>query len=612
MAKMDKTTDKTKERKASATPRAGTGAPAHRSEADTMAFLAEVAEVINSTLDLDLLLERVAARVRERIPYDTFGILLLDELGRDLTFRFAVGYSEDVVKFWRFGPGQGLVGTAIQTGQAVRIDDVSADPRYIAAAQGVRSELVIPLSIKGRTIGVLDVASFEAGKITQSDQDLLVLLAGRLTNAIEQARLYENLQSQSRTLAMMHEASREITSILDREELLKKVAHTVKRLIDFTLFSVMLFDEESQELVNGFSMREDTRVEMKPTCTLGSGICGTVAALRQPVRVPNVQIDPRFIASDENFSGGVEIRSELCVPLVFKDRLVGVIDLESSEYNAFTEEHEQMLSTLASYVSVALENSRLYQQVSADEQRLEKDLRIAREIQRGLLPETPPRIPGLDIAFAYEPARQLGGDIYDFLPLADGRLMVVIGDVTGKGTPAALLGSLAVGILRGHIVQHPCDPAELLVHVNEHLRQPRLETRYVALGLLTVDPKSREMLLANAGFPRPWLLRGDTIEEIKVEGVPVGLLPDIRYEQKRIQLETGDTLVFCSDGIHEALNKEQEELGLGRLEEIIAGFAATGSAEDVARGIMRATDRYAAGNEQSADDRTVVVLKVTE
>lgn len=581
-------------------------------EADAMAFLVEMAEVINSTFELDALLQRVADHLKERIDYDNFGILLLDDLGKELSFRFAVGYPKDVVEYWRFGPGQGLVGTAAQSGEAVRVDDVLEDARYISAEKEIRSELVIPLIIKNRTIGVLDVASRTPGNFSDSDQHLLTLLGTRLANAIEQARLYENLQRQSRTLSLMHEVSRELTSILDREALLKKVAQTVKRLIDFQLFTVMLFNEETQNLDHVFSLRYDERITDRGSFPLGHGICGTAAALRQPVRVSNVQLDPRYVRSGLEIVGGAEFRSELAVPLVSKDKLIGAIDLESSEYNAFSEEHEQMLSTLASYIAIALENALLYEQVRRGEQRLEKDLATARKIQKGLLPEKPPRVPGLEIAFAYEPARQLGGDLYDFLPFGEGRLAIVVGDVTGKGTPAALYGSLAIGILRGHIMEHSCEPAEMLALMNDHLLQPRLGNRYVALGLAVYDSNRKELVLANAGFPQPWLLRGDEAEEVKVEGVPLGLLPDIRYEQKTISLKKGDTLIFCSDGIHEAFNKEQEELGLGRLESIIAGLAGSGSASEIAHGILGTTDRYAADNQKNADDRTVVVLKVTE
>jgi sigma-B regulation protein RsbU (phosphoserine phosphatase) len=369
------------------------------------------------------------------------------------------------------------------------------------------------------------------------------------------------------------------------------VAQLVKRLINYDLFGVMLWDEEAQLLRHRFSLHQGERRIDKSDHPLGYGISGTAAALRQPVRVPNVHLDPRYVSCWM----GEEARSELAVPLVFKDRLIGVVDLESTRYNAFSEHHEQMLSTLASYVAIALENARLYAKVVKDESRLESDLATAREIQKGLLPEAAPRVPGLSIAYAYESARHVGGDIYDFLPYGDGRVAIAVGDVAGKGAAAALYGSLAIGILRGHVVEHPCEPAEMLLEMNRHLLQPRADGRFVTLSFAVYDTTSRMLTLANAGFTRPRLLRR---------------VPDIQYEQKKLALQVGDLVVFCSDGIHECVNREDEEFGSERLEALLLELAG-GSAQKMANGILRATDRYADGTSSIHDDRTVVVLQVT-
>lgn len=574
-------------------------------ETEVMVCLQDVAEELNSTLQLEELLHRVGARVKQTIGYDTFGVHLLDPLGQELRMRFGVGYPPEVVEHWRLGLGQGLVGTAAKTGQPVRVGDVRADPRYINAGENIVSELAIPLLIKNRTIGVLNVGSRQPRYFSDGHQRFLIFLAGHLANAIENARLYENLREQARTLSLLHEVSRELASLLEREELLRKVAQLVKRLIDYQGFHVLFFDEGTQLLDHAFSLRFDERIAIKCGLPLGTGLCGTAAALRQPVRVPNVYLDPRYVRCGDT----VEVRSELVVPLVFKDRLIGVLDLQSTEYNAFSEQHEQMLSTLASYIAIALENTRLYGKLREDERLLETDLAMARDIQHRLLPEAPPRLPGLDLAAAYIPARQLGGDVYDFLPYGDERLAIALGDVAGKATAAALYGSLAVGILRGHVVEHPCEPSEMLEQMNEHLRQPRIENRFVAMTFAVYDDCSKTLTVANAGCPRPWLVRGRRAEQIPVEGVPLGLLPDIRYEQKKLALQGGDIVVFCSDGLHESMNRREEEFGTGRLQALL-GELAGGSAQQVADGLLQATDSYTAGNGEDADDRTVVVLRV--
>ena len=421
------------------------------------------------------------------------------------------------------------------------------------------------------------------------------------------ARSYEGLLEQAQTLALLDDVSRELTAILDLEELLRRIAERVKRLVDYQLFCVMLWNEKTQLLEHSFSLRYDERIVEKGGFPLGYGLCGTAALSRQPVRVAEVALDPRYVRCGH----GVDVRSELVVPLLIQDRLIGVLDLESTSPAAFTAHHERMLTTLASPVAIALENARLYERVRENERRLAHDLAMAREIQQQLLRDAPRGLPGLDLAVGYLPARELGGDFYDFLPYGDGRLAIAVGDVAGKGTAAALYGSLAIGILREHVVGHPCPPAEMLEMMNRRLHHPRLDSRFVAMVFAVYVARARSLALANAGFPQPVLLRDGRIEPVAVEGVPLGLLPDVRYEEKMLALRPGDVVVFCSDGIHEAMNRREEEFGLERLGAMVAKLAQEGSAREIAQGILRAMERHAGSNGGPGDDCTVVVLQAT-
>src|SRR6267378_1445950 len=217
------------------------------------------------------------------------------------------------------------------------------------------------------------------------------------------AALLATQPEQAQTIALLYEISHELTSILDREELLRRIAE------------------------------------------------------RRNIRVVDVRLDPRYVSCGEE----VEVRSELVVPLLLRDRLVGVLDLESTKPHAFSAEHERLLNILGSYIAVALENSRLFEDARENQTRLLNDLETAREIQRQLLPSGAKEIPGLDVATAYVPARELGGDFYDLLPYGVGRLAVANGDVSGKGTAAALYGSLAIGILRELVHDNEISPSEM-------------------------------------------------------------------------------------------------------------------------------------------------------
>jgi sigma-B regulation protein RsbU (phosphoserine phosphatase) len=422
------------------------------------------------------------------------------------------------------------------------------------------------------------------------------------------ASLLAAYPDQAYTLALLYEISREFTSILDREELLRRVAQRLKKLVNYHAFSVMLWNEKSQLLESVFGMRHEDSVFSRMRLPLHQGITGTAAGERRTLRVNDVHADPRYIHCDL----GIETRSELVVPLLLQDRLIGVLDLESSVPHAFTAEHERTLATLGSYVAIALENARLYEDARINQRRLQDDLDTAREIQRQLLPTGAREVPGLDLAAGYCSARELGGDFYDFLPYGKGRLALVLGDVSGKGTAAALYGSLAIGIMREHVVEHPCPPAEMLAMLNRRLHGARLDARFIALVFAVYDASARRLTLANAGGPYPLLVRQGAVQEIRLDGVPLGLFPDTKYDETTLELEPGDTLLFASDGILESENADQEEFGPQRLSEILKGVSAEHSASEVSDKILAATEKYSGVGIPPHDDRTLLVLRVTD
>ena len=560
---------------------------------------------LDSSRDLSEGLKRVAETVKRSIRYDTFAVLLLDEMGSELRFVQAEGFPDEVVEHWRFGIGQGIVGTAAESRETLNVPDVRVESRYISAADEVGSEIALPLLVKDRVIGVLDVGSKQPGFFSDGDVELLELLADHLAGAIEMVRIHQNMREQASSLSLLHEMSREMTSILNRRQLLRKVAERLRQIIDYDVFSVMLWDEGKQVLEPWFSVYRDGRkVDWAGPVRLGEGICGTAAALRQPVRVTNVDLDPRYVACPSE----IRVRSELVVPLLFKDRLIGVLDLESSKYNAFSNRHQQLLSTMASSLAIALENARLYEKLRHDEQRLEKDLLTAREVQKQLLPKQTPWLRGVQLGVAYEPARHLGGDFYDFLPYGDRCVALAVGDVAGKATSAALLGSLAVGTLREFAARSHLPPGRILAAMNDKLGRLGFSSRFVAMVFAVYDAESRVLTIANSGLPYPYLVRGRTVRQIEVAGVPLGLLPDRKYEEVEIELQPGDAVVIASDGVEESLNTSEEEFSFTRARGTLERLADR-SASQIADGLLDAVRAFSDGAEIS-DDRTILTLKV--
>jgi sigma-B regulation protein RsbU (phosphoserine phosphatase) len=578
----------------------------------TAAILAVIQE-LNAAADLRSGLARVAEHLRDCIDYDTLGILLLDDLGRELRFEFTVGIAPEVAEHWRFGLGQGIVGTVARERRPLRVGEVGHDPRYIRASDGVVSELAVPLLVRERAIGVLDICSARPHFFTEEHERLLGFLAGFLAGAIENARLYRNLREQAQTLSVLHEIGRQLSSILDRNQLLEKVAEHLERLIDYDLFSVMLWNEERRLLEPWTGYLRGGIAFTGVTCqNLGEGLCGAAAALRQPLRVPNVHLDPRYHCC----KSGIEVNAEMIVPLVLEDRLLGILDFESSRYDAFSARHEQLVSTLASSLAIALENALLYERLRQDEMRVHEDLAMARELQAQLLPKVSPWVAGLQVGFAYEPARHLGGDFYDFLSYGEGRLAVAVGDVAGKSTPAALYGSFAVGMLREYATRGVYGPSQVLADMNFRLKELSIERRFLAMVFAVYDAAARTLTLASSGLPQPFHRTLDSngdreVREIPVHGVPLGLLSDRGYEERVLHLQPGDLVVFCSDGVEESRDPEGEELGSRRIREILLRLADDATPTEIAQALLQASHRFTRGTE-AEDDRTIVVLRVAD
>jgi sigma-B regulation protein RsbU (phosphoserine phosphatase) len=564
-------------------------------------LLLEVADVVNTTLDLDTTLRRVAELVRKVIDYEIFGILLLNEKTQELYFRFQVGYAREIAERMRIKVGEGVTGIAAQRREAILVDDVSTDPRYISAVPNVRSELAVPLIIKNRLIGVIDIESPQPNHFTEEHKRLLTLIASRMAVGIENARLYTRTTRQARTLVLLNEIARELTSILNVDELLKRIAELLSRLIDYQIFSILLLDATGEKLQHRFSQRFQENIQLKHEIPLGRGVVGYAAQHKEAVLVPDVNKDPRYVKANP------ETRSELAVPLVYKDKVIGVLDLEHTRRGFFTDDHKRTVTTLAAQVAIAIENAQLYEQIARQEKRLERDLAMARQLQFRLLPPTLPKLSHLDIAAKFVPARAIGGDLYDFVSYSMSRTAIVVGDVSGKGAPAAIYAALVSGILRSHAPIEP-GPAEMLSAVNFSLGERRIDGQFVSLIYAVWDDRNRTLQVANSGLPRPIYYHDGTIEIIEATGLPLGLFDEADYDELSFRAKPGDMFVFFSDGILDASNKAEELFGRERVGEIVAANP-NASADEVVKLIFKAVAEHASG-EEAFDDQTVVAIRV--
>jgi sigma-B regulation protein RsbU (phosphoserine phosphatase) len=565
-------------------------------------FLMRLANALNTTLDLQALMHRTAELVRVVIDYKIFAILLLNERTNDLRMRYQIGHSQEMERK-RIRIGQGIVGRAAQLKQSVMVNDVRNEPNYVAANSNVRSELAVPLVAKSKLIGVIDIESEQVGYFQTEHMHLLELTASRVAVAIENARLYTRISRQAQMLEVLNEISRDLTSILDLDLLFERIGQLLRRLVDYQMFSILLVDEVEQMLDLRFSVRFGEKFQTSTRMPLTRGLVGRAVRERMLVNIPDVRKDERYHMVNP------ETRSEMVAPLIYKNKVIGVIDLEHTKPNYFNEEHERVMMTMAATIAISIENARLYQRVAQQEQRLENDLAMAREVQLRLLPQKKPQHAHAEFATRFLPARTIGGDLYDFLKYDRDRTGIALGDASGKATPAALYSALVSGIMRAGAPQCPT-PAEMLTLLNDSLQERRVDAQYITMVYAVWNDENQTLQIANAGAVQPLFCRAGEVETIQAEGFPLGLFPGVAYEEFTLSTRPGDAIIFFSDGIVDAQNAAAEMFGTQRLCDLVKAHLHE-SAGEIADAILHEIGQFQAGIERF-DDETVVVLKVRE
>jgi sigma-B regulation protein RsbU (phosphoserine phosphatase) len=571
-----------------------------RVEPADVAYLMQLAEALNTTLDLQTLLSRTSELVRAVIHYRIFAILLLNDRTHELRMRFQIGHTAEAQRL-RIPMGRGVVGQVALTRQPLLINDVSQSDVYYPVNPNVRSELAVPLIAKNRLIGVMDLESEQPGYFRPEHLRLLTLTASRIAQAIENARLYARVSRQAETLAVLNEISTELTSILDLDALLERMGQLLRRLIDYQMFSIMLLDPRGDTLITRYAWRFGYAHAPLRRIPITSGLVGTAVREWRLINVPDVRKDPRYLEMNP------ETRSELIVPLFYKGRIIGVLDLEHTRTGFFNEEHERMLKTLAAQVAIAIENARLYQAVSRQERQLELDIAMAREVQLRLLPSAAPELQNAEIAVRFLPARTIGGDLYDFVDYGPGRTAIVLGDVSGKAAPAALFAALASGIMRSAALQRP-EPGQMLSILNDAVQERRLESQYITMLFAIWNDDTRTLQVANSGAVQPVLCRSGQSSTVLTEGFPLGLFPNVAYDELTHFAEPGDAIVFVSDGIFDAENANEEMYGQERLAQLLCGHRER-TAQEIADTILADVTRFQDGHDRF-DDETIIVLRV--
>ena len=575
-------------------------------ERDILLTLFDLGRKVASVVDLDELLQRIPELIGRLIPFDAFAVYLLDEKRQELRVGYGVGYPD--TSHYRPKLTAGIVGRVVRTQETMVVGDISLEPSYVEIVPGMTSTLAVPLVHKKKPIGALNLLSRSRDMYSERDAAVLRQFGAHVALALVNARLFEQQRLDAEAFETLAEIGHDVAALMDLDELLSRIAKLACRVVDYRTFGILLLNDETNELEMKVAVQFGDKVEL-PKVPMGEGLVGYAALHREPVCVPDVSKDPRYIKVVE------DVRSELVIPMLIKDRCIGVFDLESPELDEFTKRDIEILTLLASQAAVAIENARLYEEVSQNEARLERELRFARRVQKALMPaKLPKRMRGVDVDASFSAALELGGDFYDYLVPEANTLIVAVGDVSGKGVPAALYSAFAGELVRGRsfrrrYVPERSSPAATLMSINTILHERQLEEYYCTLCYAIFDLKRRNVTLANSGLPYPVHASGEACGLIEVPGVPLGSFSGMTYDEVTVPLTSGDVFVFCSDGVSEAMNRKNEEFGSRRLIDVVSKTKDL-TAKEIVYSIVQAVAAHRDGFPPN-DDTTVVAVKIT-
>ncbi len=412
----------------------------------------------------------------------------------------------------------------------------------------------------------------------------------------------DQLQRQVSQLSALNEIGRAISANLDIPYLMEAIYRESGKVIDTTNFYIALYEAEADQVTFILNTTEGTLNTTPTSRRGGKGLTEYVIRTRAPLLLPDRVVERARALGMEPV--GRPAQCWVGVPMIASDRVIGMIAAQSyTTPNAFTQEHVDILMTIAAQAAIAIENARLLEAVARQE-RLRQELILARKIQQSLLPD-PPEIPGWFIAGRCIQAADTGGDLFDFIPLDEHRLGIAIGDVTGKGMPAALLMATVRSALRAH-AQLQSDPAEVLEALNRVMYADTRGKSYVTLVYGVLDTHTWTLTIANAGHPSP-LLCGEREEPAYLDGrgrLPLGSQAQVRYIARSLTLQPGQALLLYTDGVIEARDPQAKMLGFEGLQTMVTHQPGERLIDTILERTMQFTSPRAL-----EDDLTLVVVQ---
>ena len=552
-------------------------------------------------------LEALVARLVDRYALAAAGIWRLDAGQSRLTLAASAGGPAFPASLREISASHSLLGRAAQakSAQSYQGSAANGDELAVWAEHNHFGFLTaFPLGGESKSSGVLLLAAAEApDDVLMAFFRLQVRLA---SSALRDAELLAGIQHNMDRLQSMVEASKVFNSTLDLVELLGKILDVVKNLTKAERGTLFLVDEKTDEI---WSMIAQGMEKQEIRLPRGRGIAGHVALTGDIVNIPDAYADNRFDPEIDKRTG-FRTRNILTIPIRNKaSKIIATLQLLNKSTGSFTEDDTDVLLTLSGQMAMSLENAQLHHDL-LEKERLEREMAMARGIQRSLLPETSPVLPGFDIAVLNEPCFEVGGDYYDFLTLGPSTLLVVVADVEGKGISSAMVMSNLQATLRA-LVLHLHSLNDIAESVNRMILHDTRGEKYMTMFMGLIDLRRKAIHYINCGHVPPVIVRpGSEPIQLTEGGMVIGLFEDVQYDRGHVKFQTGDVLLLCTDGITEAMDVDSEEFGTERL---IASVnqVTDKKAKEIVLKICDDVTAYSKGGTHM-DDKVMLAIKVID
>ncbi len=483
-------------------------------------------------------------------------------------------------------------------------DAPGEEPLLEAASYGASSPIMVNDEVIGRI--TLDIAGDETQTpmVYPRHLKLVGLVSGLIARLCQRE---QQLRSRVEELATLYRLMGAFSGQRDPQSLLELIAKTVAETMGAMACSIRLLSEDGTELIRSATANLSAEYLQKgPVLLRESPIDQEALSTGKSVKIVDMQNDPRVLYPAEAHREGIV--SGLCAPMTYKGQPQGAIRLYKAKRHEFDWFEVSLLEAIAAQAAAAIVNARLYTEAARSAE-IQRQLRLAGEVQRRMIPAASPQIEGFDIAAIYVPCFELGGDFYDFLPLPENNLGLAVCDVVGKGVPASLLMASIRASLRAH-ARSIYEMSEVLRQVNCDLCADTLISEFATLFYGVIDTSTRRFTYANAGHTPPLLIRDGRICHLSTGGSVLGIDERLHWQQQAFDLFSGDVLLMHTDGLHEALNFQDEPFGRQRVEQaVLAAIDLGRDAEGIAKHVLWEMRRFA-GLQTRPDDLTLIAVRV--